>query len=281
MNDIKTDPSIKAKLNIHKSNTINNLKQNTFKRKIFFYKKIYKNQLEKDKENSIKFLSKKTLRFKVEKSEEYNKRKIQENDETNEGRWTREEHDKFLDGIVQYGINWKKVKSLINTRSPIQVRSHAQKFYRKLKMCKDEKLGIDFTSDNITSIREMILLIKTTSSNYNIKNVFKYLCDIYSKKTKKMDNYFINSLFEKDDKKNNKNFGENTINFINNNNLNINDNNGFNSINNSTNLLNINQTNNAPLNNNILFNNNINNTNFFDCRNIFNHNFFLIFLHLS
>ena len=120
----------------------------------------------------------------MEKSEEYNKRKIQENDETNEGRWTREEHDKFLDGIVQYGINWKKVKSLINTRSPIQVRSHAQKFYRKLKMCKDEKLGIDFTSDNITSIREMILLIKTTSSNYNIKNVFKYLCDKfdYSKK---------------------------------------------------------------------------------------------------
>ena len=83
----------------------------------------------------------------------------------------------------------------------------------------------------------MILLIKTTSINYNIKNVFKYLCDIYSKKTKKMDNYFINSLFEKDDKKNNKNFGENTINSINNNNLNINDNNGFNSINNLLNLL--------------------------------------------
>ena len=33
----------------------------------------------------------------MEKSEEYNKRKIQENDETNEGRWTREEHDKFLE----------------------------------------------------------------------------------------------------------------------------------------------------------------------------------------
>ena len=43
-------------------------------------------------------------------------------------------------------------------------------------MCKDEILGIDFTSDNISSIREMILLIKTTRGNHNIKNIFKYLC---------------------------------------------------------------------------------------------------------
>ena len=58
-----------------------------------------------------------------------------------------------------------KAKKLISTRTAVQVRSHAQKFYRKLKMCKDEVLGIDFTSDNITSIREMILIIKRTSSN--------------------------------------------------------------------------------------------------------------------
>ena len=165
MNDIKDDPSLKAKLSLNKDKIINAQKKNSFKKKIFFYKKIYKNKQETNKENSIQFLSKKTLRFKVEKSEDYHKKKLQENGDSNEGRWTREEHDKFLDGIVQYGANWKKVKTLISTLTIIQVRSHAQKFYMKLKMCKDERLGIDFTSDNITSIKEMILLIKTKNKN--------------------------------------------------------------------------------------------------------------------
>ena len=70
----------------------------------------------------------------MKKTEDCNKRKLQEKEDTNEGRWTKEEHDKFLDGIVQYGANWKKIKKLISTRTAIQVRSHAQKFYRKLKM---------------------------------------------------------------------------------------------------------------------------------------------------
>ena len=164
MNDIKDDPSLKTKLSFNKDKIINAPKKKSFKKKIFFYKKIYNNNQKADKDNPIKFLSKKALRFKVKKTED-NKRKLQEKEDTNEGRWTKEEHDKFLDGIVQYGTNWKKVKKLISTRTAVQVRSHAQKFYRKLKMCKDEVLGIDFTSDNITSIREMILIIKRTSSN--------------------------------------------------------------------------------------------------------------------
>ena len=147
-----------------------------------------------EKENTILFLSKKTLRFVVEKEEEYNKKKTPESDDMNEGRWTKEEHDKFLDGIVQYGINWKKVKSLIATRTAIQVRSHAQKYYRKLKMCKEERLGIDFTVDSISSMRDMITKLKSIDSNINIKNILKYLADKidYSKKSQKLNNHFLN-----------------------------------------------------------------------------------------
>ncbi len=192
------------------------------------------------------------------KEEIIKKRQLNNNDNTNEGRWTREEHDKFLDGIFQYGTNWKKVKTLISTRTIIQVRSHAQKFYMKLKMCKDERLGIDFTSDNITSIKEMIFLIKTKSNNYNIKNIFKYLCDEFNnqKKTKKKNEF----------QQINNNIGENIINCLFKNNLNINNNNECNSYNNILNLLNINQMNNILLKNNMLFNPNINN-NIFDCQN--------------
>ena len=96
---------------------------------------------------------------------------------SNEGRWSKEEHGKFLEGIELYGINWNKVKTLIETRTSMQVRSHAQKFFYKMKTCKDENLGIDFTSNKVCNIRDMINQIK--NNNYNIINVFKYLTDKY------------------------------------------------------------------------------------------------------
>ena len=60
------------------------------------------------------------------------------------------------------------------------MRSHAQKFFYKMKGCKDECLGIDFTSNSIRNIRDMINQIINRNSNYNIINVFKYLSDKYN-----------------------------------------------------------------------------------------------------
>ena len=61
------------------------------------------------------------------------------------GRWTLKEHIQFLKAIDRFGIKWEKIKAFIPTRTPEQIRSHAQKFYNKLKKYKDEELGIDFT----------------------------------------------------------------------------------------------------------------------------------------
>lgn len=55
------------------------------------------------------------------------------NSKYNSGRWTQEEHLKFIDGILEYGNEWKKVQSLIKTRSSTQARSHAQKFFLRIK----------------------------------------------------------------------------------------------------------------------------------------------------
>lgn len=49
------------------------------------------------------------------------------------GRWTQEEHQRFVDGIKIYGKNWKKVEEYIKTRSGAQIRSHAQKFFNKVQ----------------------------------------------------------------------------------------------------------------------------------------------------
>lgn len=48
------------------------------------------------------------------------------------GRWTREEHEAFLQGLKEHGREWKKVADKIPTRNSAQIRSHAQKYFAKL-----------------------------------------------------------------------------------------------------------------------------------------------------
>ena len=51
---------------------------------------------------------------------------------TADGRWTRDEHEAFLQGLQVYGREWKKVAQNIPTRTSSQIRSHAQKYFAKL-----------------------------------------------------------------------------------------------------------------------------------------------------
>ena len=58
---------------------------------------------------------------------------LNSNNQYNTGRWTEEEHNKFIEGILEYGNEWKKVQQIIKTRSSTQARSHAQKFFLRVK----------------------------------------------------------------------------------------------------------------------------------------------------
>lgn len=49
------------------------------------------------------------------------------------GRWTQEEHERFLAALKLYGKNWFKVQEHVGTRKAEQVRSHAQKFFKLMK----------------------------------------------------------------------------------------------------------------------------------------------------
>jgi SHAQKYF class myb-like DNA-binding protein len=51
-------------------------------------------------------------------------------------RWTPEEHRLFLEGIMLYGKDWKKMQPLIKTRSLVQIRTHAQKVFKKIGLKK-------------------------------------------------------------------------------------------------------------------------------------------------
>ena len=89
--------------------------------------------------------------------------------------WSIEEHKRFIRGIVKYGKNWERVKNEVQTRSDIQIRSHAQKFFKKLKKCKNEQLGIDFTLDTIHNFKDMIDHVNSVNNNYDMKKIFLYL----------------------------------------------------------------------------------------------------------
>jgi len=48
------------------------------------------------------------------------------------GRWTKDEHGLFLEGLKLYGKNWDKIEDHIGTRSAYNIRSHSQKFLIRL-----------------------------------------------------------------------------------------------------------------------------------------------------
>jgi len=59
--------------------------------------------------------------------------KIVETGQEHTGRWTREEHNAFLMALQQYGKEWKKVAAKVKTRTVVQTRTHAQKYFQKLQ----------------------------------------------------------------------------------------------------------------------------------------------------
>ena len=92
---------------------------------------------------------------------------------TNGGRWSYEEHIKFIESFVYYGKKWATIQKYIGTRSCRQVRSHAQKFFLRLKELKTDKYN--FKKSNINSLLDVVNLI--AKNNETNKNNKEYIID--------------------------------------------------------------------------------------------------------
>ena len=113
--------------------------------------------------------------IKEKKEKKKNSSKLLENKTLNGGRWNDDEHLKFIEAIYYYTNDWKEVQKYVRTRTPTQVRSHAQKFILKLRTFKDSSLGIDFTENNFKSLKEIIKKIKEIEQNTNKNNILLLL----------------------------------------------------------------------------------------------------------
>lgn len=139
------------------------------------------------------------------------------------GRWTEEEHQKFIDGILEYGNEWKKVQQIIKTRSSTQARSHAQKFFLRIKKIIKNKGGafndkekiIEIIINNILPNKKENALTKTQKE--------KLLSAIFSniryeeENNEQIYDYKENGLEEEDNLK----YQKETNNYINKDNLNL------------------------------------------------------------
>ena len=130
----------------------------------------------------------KDKRSKRQKEKKLSKIKRNSNESFITGRWNLDEHQRFVEAIIKYGNDWKQVQKCVRTRSSTQARSHAQKFFVKIKKAKILKFNLDLTKNSIKMLHD--IMMEMPSEDY--KKMIKALNSVafekkihHSKKGKK------------------------------------------------------------------------------------------------
>ena len=108
------------------------------------------------------------------------KQNNQDNSKFSIGRWHLGEHKRFLEAIIKFGNDWKKVEKYIGTRTSSQARSHAQKFFIKLKE-EQKKLkisnDIDYSNSTIKSFHDTLQSMSIEKKENIIKELENVIFD--------------------------------------------------------------------------------------------------------
>ena len=165
-------------------------------------------------QNETPLLSQREQEIKNENTaENENKIKNENEDEITgqNGRWDKNEHLRFLGGCLQYGNNWKKVETFVKTRNSTQIRSHAQKYLKKLE--KKYFTNSNNTTNNINlCLNEESLTQDNVNNNNSLKiqempnkiNIEKNITQENNSNNKNGQLFYLKNEKEKDIKDDNK-----------------------------------------------------------------------------
>lgn len=161
------------------SNNNDNYKKIIPMKKIFFHlyrvnfksykKEKGKNSSQNKKENNSKKNGNVNLKHKQKHISNKNNNAYNNNNYF-AGRWKSDEHQRFIDAIIKYGNNWRQVQKYVGTRSSTQTRSHAQKFFEKLKRSKIFKREkCDFSKNSLKILHDIMKKLPIKEYNQTLK----------------------------------------------------------------------------------------------------------------
>ena len=75
----------------------------------------------------------------------------------NRGKWSQEENRAFVEGILKYGNNWKQIQTDIPTRTWLQIKTHAQKFFLKLQRISIPIVYLNYSYSTVNYFQKMLL----------------------------------------------------------------------------------------------------------------------------
>ena len=126
-------------------------------------------------------------------------------DNSNNGRWSKDEQKRFAEAVLNYGNDWKNIQNHVSSRNITQVRSHAQKFLMKLKESNFLKnKGLDQNQ----SWTKIMNFLKKTLSYDELKEV---LFSVEQAGQKKIGSKKVKNLKKIKKKENNQNDNENQL----------------------------------------------------------------------
>ena len=92
------------------------------------------------------------------------------------GRWSEQEHAIFLQGLeFRPSISWKAISKMIQTRTARQTRTHAQKYFEKLKRHETRKLQQQLSMESARSFSSDVTTTCDVDFNSNNAENFSSL----------------------------------------------------------------------------------------------------------